>query len=388
MRVTICCKRFGAGGGAEKFLMNFARCLLGAGHEVKVLAAEFGGETPDVAVETFAVPPAPRMLRDWLMARAAERALSGEDADVTFSDQKCWGADVVRPGGGVQAEYFKQRHRSRPTPLKRTLSRLKGLLSVRTRLRLYVDDRLYAPPGPARVIANSDMVRRHLLKHYPHLRERVRVVYNGAAPDRFHPGLKDEHRAPVRNELRIPQKAFAGVFVGTGWERKGLYTFIEALGILAAEGAPRRAFGVVVGRGNRHRAERYARSRGALKALRFVGRADPRPYYGAADALVLPSFFDPCANVTLEALACGLPVVTSAYNGAYELLTPGEQGYYVEDAADAAGVAEYMKRLMDSDRLEAASEAARELALQHTLERQYRETMDALLPVAETEEPE
>ncbi len=380
MRVTICCKQFGPAGGAEKFLANFARCLAEDGHTVRVLAAVLTGEVEGVETARIALPPAPKPLRDLALARAARDTLAREAAHVSFSDQKCWGAHVVRPGGGVQRVYVKQRIKTFRPAAYRLFKRLRYALSIRQRLRLYIDDRLYAEPGPRLVVANSDMVRRHLLEHYPHLRDRIRVIYNGADPHRFHPGLRRAYRQEVRLRLNIPPDAVVAAFVGTGWRRKGLYTLLEALGILARRSC--RVHAVVVGSGSERKAGGFASLHGVAEQVRFVGRADPAPYYGAADMLALPSFFDPCANVTIEALACGLPVVTSAYNGAYELITPGREGFYVEDPADAEGVAQAIEQLSEPELLETASASARSLALRHTLEQQNRQMKDALLSVA------
>ncbi len=381
MKVTICCKRYGPSGGAEKFLANFVRYLVDGGHQVKIIAAEVTAEPREAEIQRLWMPPVPRVLQDWALARVSRAALADDTADVTFSDQKCWGAHVVRPGGGVQREYLKQRAKSPPTGFARAVYRLQHALSVRDRLRVHIDDVLYAPPGPRLVIANSGMVRRNLCAHYPHLAGRIRVVYNGADPELFHPGLRLKHRGPTRERLGIPADALVVVFVGTGWERKGLYTLVRALGIIAAAGAEP-PFAIIVGQGRQRYAARFAARHGVRGQLRFTGPAEPNPYYGASDLLVLPSFFDPCANVTLEALACGLPVVTSSYNGAYELLTPGEDGFYVRDAADAQAVAGYMQRFADPEFLALASGAARRLALKHTLERQYEQMLDAICSVA------
>ncbi|NIO13356.1 MAG: glycosyltransferase, partial [Xanthomonadales bacterium] len=169
MRVTICCKRFGPSGGAERFLANFARCLLDDGHQVKVLAAELVGSVDDVEAEPLPLVRLPRTFRDLALARASRKALLRDDADVTFSDQKCWGAQVVRPGGGVQREYVRQRGKTFRSPLRRAVKQAVYALSIREKLRIFIDDCLYRAPGPRLVIANSGMVRRHLLEHYPHL---------------------------------------------------------------------------------------------------------------------------------------------------------------------------------------------------------------------------
>jgi UDP-glucose:(heptosyl)LPS alpha-1,3-glucosyltransferase len=383
MDVTICCKRFGITGGAEAFLGNLVRALLGQGHGVKVIAAEFTGDVGDVATQALRVPPVPKLLQDVSLARASASALARETADVTFSDQKCWGADVVRPGGGVQREYFKQWERSHRTRGRMLLQRVKHAVSLRDRFRLHIDDRLFGPPGPRAVIANSDMVRRHLLRHYHALAGRVHVVYNGADTARFTPRLKAQHRQSVRSELGIPPDALTGVFVGTGWQRKGLYPFIEAIGLIARKHSPAKVYGIVVGRGPRRRAEAFARRQGADGLLRFVGQTPAEPYYGAADLLVLPSYFDACANVTLEGLACGLPVVTSVHNGAFDLITPGREGFHVDDPSDAGRLADLIRRFAEPDFLGEASRNARALAMRYPLEGQLEQIVAVLQEVAD-----
>jgi UDP-glucose:(heptosyl)LPS alpha-1,3-glucosyltransferase len=386
MKVTICCKQLVESGGAEAFLANFARCLLADGHQVKVLTPRAGADTEGLRVTRLRLPRVPRSLADLALARASRTALAADDADVTFSDQKCWGAHVVRPGGGVQREYVRQRQKSYRGPWQRTLNRAFRALSLRERLRIYIDDKLYEPPGPRCIIANSDMVRRELVRHHPHLTDRIRVVYNGADLDRFSPTLKSSHRTSVRGELGIPQDALVGVFVGHDWRRKGLFTFLEALGILARRSAPyapaRDAYGIVVGRGDSRQAEAFAVEAGAAGRVRFVGPGRPDRYYGAADLSVLPSYYDPCANVTLEALACGLPVITSVFNGAFELLTPGLNGFYVRDASDSAQLAGFIEYYADGARLEAGSGAAQALALEHPLKGMYRDIMAAMTETA------
>ncbi len=121
MKITICCKRFGPSGGAEAFLGNFARCLLADGHSVRVLAAGFTGSVEGVETQKLRLPPLPKALQDLALARASRRALATEQADVTFSDQRCWGADVVRPGGGVERDYFPEWIKSYRTPARRAL---------------------------------------------------------------------------------------------------------------------------------------------------------------------------------------------------------------------------------------------------------------------------
>jgi len=381
MKVTICSKLFGKSGGAETFLRNFARCLVADGHALRVITTSAGDPMDGVEIVPLRVPWTPRALGDYALARAGRKALAREDADVTFSDQKCWGADVVRPGGGVQRAYVRQREKSYPTAASRLRNRLWRGVSLRERLRIYIDDKLYAPPGPKLVIANSDMTRRNIERCYPHMKNRIRVVYNGADPARFHPGLR-EHRGAVRAELGIPEDALVCVFVGHDWRRKGLFPLIEALGILARKDTARPVYGVVAGRGKRAPAERWAERHGAADVLKFAGAHDPDRYYGAADLLVLPSFFDPCANVTIEALACGLPAITSTHNGAFEMLEPGLSGFFGADPTDSPQLAGFIEYYLDDAKLAAGREAALEVAARHVLSDQLAEIVQAVKEVA------
>ena len=393
MNVTIACKYFSPRGGAQTFLLNFARYLVAHGHGVKVVTMQVQGSMEGVRTQVVSLPPAPKTFRDVLFARAARRALRADDCDLSFGEQKTWGADVVRPGGGVHVEYIRQIVRSYPTPATRALAAVTKRLSVKERMNHLIERRLYGSAELRCVIANSPLLRRHLLKHYPALEGRVDVVYNGTDCERFSPALRCE-RARVRGELGVPQDALVGAFVSYDFRRKGLPTLLRALSVLKRKGArgamgprgprgpAREVYALVVGK-RKGWAERLARRLGVADRALFVGAADPAPYYGASDLLLLPSYFDPCANVTLEGLACGLPVVTSCDNGAHELLTPGANGYYIKDAWDAAQMAGFIEHFMDAAKLRSASQSARELALSHTQDQQFHRIMDILTPIAE-----
>ena len=90
----------------------------------------------------------------------------------------------------------------------------------------------------------------------------------------------------------------------------------------------------------------------------FVGSVnDPRPYYGAADFLLLPTKRDTCSLVVLEALAMGLPVVTTRQNGASDVVEDGKQGIIVEHG-DEAGLSGALEAMLDAGRLREMSRAA------------------------------
>jgi UDP-glucose:(heptosyl)LPS alpha-1,3-glucosyltransferase len=120
-----------------------------------------------------------------------------------------------------------------------------------------------------------------------------------------------------------------------------------------------------------------------MSRLRLEGRvirqefaSDPRPYYAAADAFVLPTKFDPFSNATAEALACGLPVITTAVNGVSELVTQGREGFVESDANDIGALGRALERMLDADRAR-MGEAARALAETLSWER-HVDAMEAI----------
>jgi len=381
VKIVICCKSFSSGGGAQTWLGNMTEALLADGHSVKILAAAGKGSMDGVELQRLSIPPVPKTLRDLAFAKACKKALSGERADVVFGEHKAWGADVIMPGGGVHRFYIQQTVRSYPFAFQRAANSLTRRLSPKELLNHHIEKKLYGAPGPACIITNSKMIKRHVLEEYPHLEGRVEAVYNAVDCERFHPELRTRHREEVRRELGIPSNALVGVFVAMDWRRKGLHTIIRALSILKDRDDLPPVYAIVVGKGKVWRAAPFAWINEVLDRLRFVGYSKPDRYYGASDMVLLPSFFDPCANVTTEGLAVGLPVITSKWNGGYELISPGENGFYVDDPADAGKMAAFIEHFADEEARDRAADSAREEALKHKMGDMYSRVKQILVDV-------
>jgi UDP-glucose:(heptosyl)LPS alpha-1,3-glucosyltransferase len=202
------------------------------------------------------------------------------------------------------------------------------------------------------------MVRDEIKVRFGLAEEKLHVIYNGVDLDSFHPRLRDGHREPARAELGIPDDAMTYVFVGSGFERKGMLQLLSAF----RRGSDVRAHLIVVGEDRAEaRAKALAREYGIGDRVHFLGgRDDVRPWYGAADAFVLPTLYDPFPNAALEAMACGLPVIVTSQCGAAELVSEGENGM-VCDALDEASLATSLGRL-DPERARGMGARARETA--------------------------
>jgi UDP-glucose:(heptosyl)LPS alpha-1,3-glucosyltransferase len=190
------------------------------------------------------------------------------------------------------------------------------------------------------VVANSERGKQEIEHHYQVPKERLRVVHTGVDRERYRPENRGRYRASVRRELEVPLEAPLILFVGGGFKRKGLQTAIRAV----AELGPTEAYLAVAGRGDTGPYQKIAAEGSIAERVRFLGqRADVEALYGAADVFCLPTLYDPCSNACLEALASGLPVVTTVANGASEAIAEGRNGLVLSDPLDVAAVANALR---------------------------------------------
>src|SRR6202011_200606 len=86
-----------------------------------------------------------------------------------------------------------------------------------------------------------------------------------------------------------------------------------------------------------------------------------RPAFHASDFFVLPTYYDPCSLVVFEALACGLPVITTACNGAGELITEGREGFVITHPDARGHLADALDRMANDETRTTMSVHATEL---------------------------
>ena len=259
--------------------------------------------------------------RDASFARAVRQALAREHFDLVQSHERIAGLAIYRAGDGVHAAWLERR-----TARLAPLARIGIALNPHHRYLLAAERAMFEHPALAAVICNSNMVRREILARFAVSPDKLVLIRNGVDLQRFHPAVCSQHRAAMRARLSIAADAPVFVLVGSGFERKGVADALSALQAVDAS-----ACLVVVGDDKRRaRYEAQAARLGVAARVRFVGAmADPLPCYGAADVFVLPTLYDPFPNAALEALACGLPLVTTDACGASELIAPNRNGWIV-----------------------------------------------------------
>jgi UDP-glucose:(heptosyl)LPS alpha-1,3-glucosyltransferase len=217
--------------------------------------------------------------------------------------------------------------------------------------------------GRASVVVPSARAARDLRADYGAIADRVRVIPNGVDLDRFHPRCRKLFFAEQRRELGVSPEELVVVFMGSDPMRKGLDVAMRAVAVLGDTLPDLRLIGVgPVHPWTAPLAEELG-IRDRVTLLPF--HAAPEKLFGAADLLVLPTRHDPFANVTLEALASGVPVVTASPNGAAEVVGPTDAMRVVADPDDVTGIADAMTDLLAPARIGERRDAARAAAEKH-----------------------
>jgi UDP-glucose:(heptosyl)LPS alpha-1,3-glucosyltransferase len=333
MKIALVRQRYNPYGGAERFVERAMAALAKQSVEMTLFArawlgaAELASEVRLVRCDPFYIG---RVWRDWGFARCVCAALKTNAFDLVQSHERIAGCDVYRAGDGVHRQWLANRARA-AGPIKRIALALSPY-------HLYTkaaEKRLFASPTLRAVICNSNMVRQEVRRHFGLAEDKLHVIYNGVDLAAFNPHLRGQWRARKRAELGISDAAMVFLFVGSGFARKGVPQLLRAMtGV-------RGAHLVVVGE-DRELAlmQRGAADMKLAERVHFAGaQQDVKPWYGMADCFVLPTLYDPFPNAALEAMACGLALITTLQCGAAEFVESGVEGYICRDALDVVELA-------------------------------------------------
>ncbi len=358
MKIALACKQFDPNqGGMERYTVNLARGLRDRGHDVTVFANSWVPQA-GMAFHPVHIFPLSSPGKNLSFAINCARAMKDRNYDVVQSMDRIWYQDLYRVSDGISPVHLAQSDRS---PLIR---RIQGL-GPRRQALAYLERRIFEKGGCRGVIANSCLVKSQICQHYQIDPERIQVIYNSVDLSRFHPGVQQKARQTRQELLGIPEHELVLLFVANDFRRKNLNLVLKAL---AALGHP----GVRLWVAGSDESGPYAQTAAALglrSQVAFLGgQKEMEIVYGAADALVLPSRYDAFANVCLEAMACGLPVITSQNNGAAELIKAGENGF-VLSAADPEELAAWIRELLTPDRRRQMGENGAQLAREFGPER-------------------
>ncbi len=348
LRLAIVRQKYRPDGGAERFISRALEALGSEQLELNIITRSWQGTpNPDWHLHICNPPKLGRISRERGFAHAARACWEREKFDIVQSHERIAGCDIFRAGDGVHRVWLEQRAR-----IVSPWQRLSATLSPYHRYVLRAEEEMFEAPALKAVICNSEMVKQDILRCFSLDASKIHVIHNAIDTRRFQPATEATRHA-TRQQLNLPDSATVLIYVGSGFERKGLKAAIEAL-------ANSDRYLIVVGQ-DKHlpRYQQLANRLNCLDRIRFVGvQQDVQPFYHAADGLLLPTLYDPFPNVVLEAMACGLPVITSTGCGGAEFITAGQEGF-VCDALDIKALNQALLAIPALSANSAMGEAAR-----------------------------
>lgn len=361
-----------ARGGAETYVADLCRRLVKAGCRVDLHAETWRPEAIPSQVTVIPVEThgRTRLERLWSFALESEASLAQGAYDCSVGFINTYAHDVIIPQGGVQAASLLANARRRKRPGARLAYVLAKSANPKMWLQRAIERRQYDPERAARVVAVSQMVKRDLETFHHVPPHRIHVVHNAIDAQRLEVAQPGAMRCAFRNRLGFAPGDLVALFAGHNYALKGLGELIEALTARTKRDHSTRPIHVIVtGGGDAGPFRRQAARGGVARFVHFVGyQDDVRGCYQAADFFAQPTYYDPCSLVVLEALASGLPVITTMQNGASELLTDGREGRILT-SPDAQGELTGALDAMASDGARQAMAArARELGSRLTMD--------------------
>lgn len=355
-------------GGAESYLTRLGAGVRASGHQTRLVTTDAWPEDEWPSGMVTRIPGrTPTQFADEF---EAIRTTLGCDAIMSL--ERVWQCDVYRAGDGVHRAWLARR-----AHYDSVLRKIRGIFNRKNRGILRLEESLFSHGGASRVIVNSQMVKREIVQLYGCPEELIDVVRNGLPFEEFR--FTPEARRQSREALGLAPDATAVLFVGSGWERKGLRFAMKAV----ENCADARMQLLVAGRG--------ARAKYRSPKLRFLGLVSDLPgLYAAADIFLLPTIYDPFSNACLEAMATGLPVITTNGNGFSEVIEEGLDGSVIEEPDDigaltaALGFWSNEKRREQLQRLR--EEHAREFSIASNVSATLRVLRQATASAASTSE--
>jgi UDP-glucose:(heptosyl)LPS alpha-1,3-glucosyltransferase len=344
---------YSSSGGAEAYLKRLAAGVVERGHRVRLYTSK------DWPADEWTFGPISRLTAGSATAFAdeIESLAPRSECDVLMSLERIWRCDVYRAGDGVHRAWLERR-----SQIAGRWQKLNRILNRKHAATLALEKSLFAEGGAGRVIANSRMVKEEIVRLYGFPSEKIDVVPNGVPLEAIRRG--EESRVKMREALGLKSEDVTVLFAGSGWERKGLRFAIDAL-------EQREMRLLVAGRGDQRK---FKSAR-----VQFLGVVEDMPaLYGAADIFLLPTIYDPFSNACLEALAAGLPVITTRANGFSEIMETGLHGTVIDDAQNIGAIGEALRFWSDSTRREEARPGIRALADRFDISVNVSETLAIL----------
>lgn len=385
MKIAMAMENFSRyGGGAESYAVGLAQTLVSEGWEVHLYGHCWDGQPAEAVFHSIPklprwVPPSIKILS---FAFRHRTMIAAEEFDIVLGFGNTLEMNVYQSHGGVHFISNIRKLQAIRNPVARWFKFAALLATPKYHARAWIESAPFRKSQRPVIIAISDMVRNDVADYFHISKDDIRLVYNGIDPSRLG-AVKADRRQELRKSLGFDNEVLF-LFMSYDFRKKGLRYLVEAAGRLRDRvGAS--PFGVVaVGAQPSPLLQRLVSKSQLSDIVVFTGATrEPEAFYRACDVFVLPTFYDACSLVVFEAMAAGLPAITTEFNGAAGIIHRGIDGIVLRDPVNIDEMADAMERFLTPEILKSASEAARQTASAYTAEANHRQMLAILSEVAE-----
>ncbi len=307
-------------GGSERYCANLCRQLIQLGHDVTFIGEELDSQLQDeFAFLPVKVNRATTWTKNRSFAENCATVIADHEFDIVHGLSRAYGLDTFRVTDRLQAHWLQVYYRNR-------FSRFLQGLTPRHRTILELERSILTSSSVRRFVTQSSLDSRLIMQYYGVPERKIRRVYNGVDTTTFHPRVRAQLDR-VRQRFELDRSAPLMVFASPAFEHKGLRSVFQAMARSKTRGLQL----LVLGDGPIEKFQDVAASLDIGRQIVFAGRQSKIQYfYGAGDLFILPTLYEPFPNVNLEAMACGVPVLTAATTGGADIIEVGKNGYLVE----------------------------------------------------------
>ncbi len=341
-------------GGAENYLFRVCEAIRQRGVDYRILSTNWSDE----AATKIGVPKfLPSFVRVLLFAWRV--CAKKEKSELLFSLERLPCADVYRAGDGVHKAWIDTRLKSGDGALRIFSNPLQAVY-------LWLEKHTFK--NAKKIIANSKFVKNDIIKYYRIDADKIEVVYNGVPKNGIDASMA---REKLGSEFGISESEKIILFVGSGFMRKGALEFLELLSKLQ-----NRSFkAIIVGKEKNIKRYEAISEKLGVNAIFTGPRRDADMFYAGSDIFLFPTRYEPFSNVCLEAMAGGCAVITTAQNGASEIL----DGEFVMGTPDDTGILPILERLLSEETyLKSVKESNKERSKEYSVEANVEKTLEIL----------
>ncbi|MCK9228356.1 MAG: glycosyltransferase family 4 protein [Syntrophorhabdaceae bacterium] len=361
-------------GGAERYTYDLAVRLAAKGHDVCVFCVN-GIETKGITVVPLKTYRYPRWFRNLSFALAHRHAVRKVRPDVILGYGNVLDFDVYQSHGGVHSIWMQREIASYEKRAWRLIKKILLQYNINQIIQRKMEEHAIAAYRSKRIIAVSDMVRDHFSSHYGMDKQHIDVVYNGVDIERFRPATVSP-KGPATKIL----------FCAGNFRLKGLGPLLQAMGNVVRQGE--KVHLTVMGRGKKEPFKALIDREQLGDLINFIGEhSAPEEIYRQAHIFINPTYYDSYSLTTVEAMASGLPVITTNWAGA-SCFVGHEEGYIIDEPDNIGALTDAIIALTDPARRKVMSENARKKAELLTIEKNADQIENILLEVFQQKERE